>query len=190
MYPCARPLALLDCDWKKPNWSRHLAIAKTEHPWLCAVPDIESASQLPDALVKSQEIAAHCERILIIPKALSIIHSIPAEIGGRPIVLGYSVPTSYGGTSVPLWEFGRRPVHLLGGSPRAQKELCRYLNVVSLDGNVAWNLARRGIFYGQNGTSPKRNTLLRSDGKRFAGDGPYEALRRSLQNLRLFFSII
>lgn len=36
--------------------------------------------------------------------------------------------------TMPAWEFGRRPVHLLGGSPHAQMEMRHYMNVVSADG--------------------------------------------------------
>ena len=49
------------------------------------------------------------------PYAFGGIARVPEQIGGKAVRLGYSVPTKFGGTEVPLWEFGQRPVHLLGG---------------------------------------------------------------------------
>lgn len=180
-------MMLLDIDYKAPDWVRHLAVAQREHPWLAAVPDVMSEAQLPEALGQAEEMAPHCERVLMIPKA-PVVDGIPERVGGVPVVLGYSVPTSYGGCDLMLWEFGRRPVHLLGGSPRAQRELTRYLYVVSADGNMVWNEARKGRVYDRRGVS-SGNTLRALDGERWSGDGPYEALRRSLINLREFWGL-
>ena len=58
-------------------------------------------------------------------------------------MLGYSVPTRYGGTEVASWEFAGWPVHLLGGSPHTQMGLAHYLNVVSADGNYHQLMASR-----------------------------------------------
>jgi hypothetical protein len=49
-------------------------------------------------------------------------------------LLGFSVPTKYGGTAIPMTAF-RRPVHLLGGRPDVQRRLGSVLPVVSLDCN-------------------------------------------------------
>jgi hypothetical protein len=185
LYPCCRPLTLLDIDWKKPDWKRHLAVARQERPWLVAVPDVERLEQVPAVLAHAEEIAPHCDRILVIPKAEGVIESLPREIGGKLVVLGYSVPTKYGGTSLWLGDFTGWPVHLLGGSPRKQRQLCDYLHVVSTDGNMAWKIAGRCASYNEKGASGASNT--RTHGKRLEGHGPYEALKRSLTNLVTFW---
>ena len=48
------------------------------------------------------------------------------------------------GTNIKCNWFGDRPIHLLGGSPNAQADYAKHLNVVSLDANYAMNLARHG----------------------------------------------
>jgi len=48
--------------------------------------------------------------------------------------LGYSVPTRYGGTTLPPEVF-RRPVHLLGGRPDVQRRLADRMHVISIDCN-------------------------------------------------------
>lgn len=181
-----RPLYLLDIDWKRPDWARHLRVARAERPALAAAQDVERADQLVGALAQAEELAEWCGAVMVIPKAFEVADRIPGHVGGKPVILGYSVPTRYGGTSVPLWEFGRRPVHLLGGSPRAQRALCSYLNVQSADGNMTWKLAQRGLVYNRRGVA-SGNSLVTLDGCQWDGDMPYEALRRSLLNLREFW---
>jgi len=75
------------------------------------------------------------EAVIIIPKVIGGIARLPEIINGKQVRLGFSVPTSHGSTPVPTWEFGGRPVHLLGGSPKGQIKLTQYLNVASADGN-------------------------------------------------------
>ena len=182
------PVALLDSHWEmgKVDWPRHLKTAAEVRPWLATVPDTMTEEQLPLTLAQAEELSPHCEQVLIVPKAPGLIERIPREIKGKRVVLGYSVPTSYGGTELPLWDFAGWPVHLLGGSAREQCELCGYLNVVSADGNVAWFLARRGIVVTDGGVGGK--TVRQMDGQRWAGEhGHLEALRRSFVNLRRFW---
>jgi hypothetical protein len=183
IYDEARPLALLDIHWTRYDWRSHLAVASAEHPWMAAVPDLESHAHLRQCMEQAEDLAPHCTRLMLIPKAYDAIDLIPEVVGGTSVVLGYSVPTTYGGTSVPLWEFGQRPVHLLGGSPRAQKAVARYLNVVSLDGNMAWKIASRFTrSYAADGSHGGQ------DGQSIESGAPMEALRKSLMNLREFWA--
>lgn len=181
------PVALLDCDWQAPDWPRHLDTAARVRPLLAVVPDVLDESDTDRALRQAEELARHAAAVMIVPKAEGVISRLPRDVGGKPVVLGYSVPTSYGGTELGLWSFGGWPVHLLGGNPRRQAELCGYLDVVSADGNLSWRLARRGVVVEENGTAGK--TLRQADGDRWPhGDAPLEALRRSLVNLRRFWT--
>lgn len=183
------PVSLLDSHWEadRVDWPRHLAVAAEVRPWLATVPDTMSLAELGRTLSQAEEIARFAVP-LIVPKCSGLVDLLPDAVGGKPIVLGYSVPTGYGGTEVPCWEFSGRPVHLLGGSARAQAELCGYLDVVSADGNTAWLLARRGIVI-DAGTGLGGKTIRQEDGKKWAGKGAHlEALTRSMGRLRQFWS--
>jgi len=181
------PVALLDCHWEQPDWQRHLDVAATVKPMLATVPDVLSLDQLPDTLRQAKLLAPLCSALLIVPKCADLIPLLPREIDGKLVVLGYSIPTGYGGTPLPLWEFKGWPTHLLGGSARDQLDLCGYLNVISCDGNVAWRLARRGIIVTEHGIGGP--SILEADGQRWpAEDAHLECLRRSLVNLKKFWN--
>jgi hypothetical protein len=92
---------------------------------------------------------------------------------------------------VPVWEFGNRPVHLLGGSPHEQWRLTNYLNVVSVDGNMCQMMATRHSAFYDPLKQTKRGhwpSLRDFDGDKW-GDGsknanaPYEAFERSCRNI-------
>lgn len=182
------PVALLDSHWQaaKVDWPRHVAVAARLRPLLATVPDTMSTAEVDRTLRQAEQLAPHCATLLVVPKAADIILQIPRQIAGVPIILGYSVPTSYGGSELPLWDYLGWPIHLLGGNARRQLDCCRYLHVVSADGNLAWRLARRGIVITPSGRAGQ--TLRQADGQRFCGPAHLESLRRSLLNLRQFWS--
>lgn len=119
----------------------YIAALAKHRPRLATVTDWVAWKQLPEVLEWAEEAAPHIETVIIIPKVIGGIAHLPHIIGGKPVRLGYSVPTAHGGTEVPAWEFGGWPVHLLGGSPYSQMALAHYLNVVSSDGNMAQKMA-------------------------------------------------
>jgi hypothetical protein len=174
--------------------------ALAEHrPHQATVLDLEREEQFNEVMDWAEEAAQYVERVVIIPKVFDIIPRIPERVGGADVVLGYSVPTRYAGTEVPVWEFGRRPVHLLGGSPRAQMQLMHYLNVVSADGNYAQKMATRYCQFWMPGTARYAKnrwwpTLREAAGGQLWGDGsdtagaPYEAFRRSCENIMIAWS--
>lgn len=178
VYAAHRPLYLLDIHWVDYDWLRHLAKAKAERPALTAVPDILRKSDLAGVLAMAEEVAPFTNAVLIIPKTMCI-WKIPKTIGGTPVVLGYSVPTRYGGTYVPVKHFGGRPVHLLGGTPIGQLALAKqFPNLVSADGNMAQKMAHWGVAF---------NARLHGVKDWEAHDGhpgvPLRALVHSLQNI-------
>lgn len=184
------PVYFADQDWKRPNRAAYMAALKLYQPIMATVLDLEREEQLPEVLGWAEEAAQYVEQVLIIPKVFSIIPCLPQRIGGADVVLAYSVPTKFSGTQVPVWEFVRRPVHLLGGSPQAQMYLTRYLNVVSCDGNYAHKMAVRYCQYWVPGTARYASnrwwpTLREANGgtKWGGGDAPYEAFRRSCENI-------
>lgn len=136
------PPHFADQDWKKPNREKYMAALTQHQPNVATVLDLETESQFDEVMAWADEAAGIVsEAVIVIPKAMSIIDRLPHTIQGKQVRLGYSVPTKYGGTCVPVWEFGRRPVHLLGGSPNEQLKLKSYLNVQSADGNYAAKIA-------------------------------------------------
>ena len=183
------PLWFADQAYHAPDRAAYMAALAGHRPRLATVLDLEREEQLPAVLDWAEEAAQHAGRVAIIPKCYGIIPALPRRIGSADIVLGYSVPSSYGGTAVPCWEFAGWPVHLLGGSPRAQMWTWRHLagmcDVASADGNYAQRLATHqcqtwvpGTAHGaKNRWAP---TLAELDGRRWPGDNaPAEAFRRS-----------
>jgi hypothetical protein len=184
------PVALVDSHWLpgKVVWPRHLGVVAQWQPWLATVPDTLDLSDLDRTIRQAEEIVSASPHTmpLVIPKCPGLIERLPRTVNGQPLILGYSVPTSYGGTELGLWDFTGWPVHLLGGNTRTQLELCGYLSVVSADGNLPWRLARRGVVITTQGVAGK--TLRELDGQRRAENGAHlESLRRSLLNLRPYW---
>lgn len=131
-----------DQNWRKPDRVKYMAALKQYRPRMATVLDWEHEGQADEVMAWAEEAAQYVNTVIIIPKVFGTIPRIPDTVRGKPVRLGYSVPTRFAGTEVPVWEFGRRPVHLLGGSPQRQLALAKYLNVVSIDGNYAAKLAR------------------------------------------------
>ena len=145
---------------------------------------------MPEVFGWAEEASQYVERVVIIPKAFGIIPHIPERVGNADVVLGYSVPTRYGGTQVPVWEFGSRPVHLLGGSPHVQMRLVHYLNVVSADGNMHLLMAVRHCQFWVAGTARYASNRWWPTIREVNGGEPvdgadliYEAFRRSCENI-------
>jgi hypothetical protein len=185
----------VDQDWRNPDLEKYEAAVAKHSPRLATVLDWERWEQLSEVLAWAETIAVYSETVIIIPKVLGGIERLPRRVGGRPVRLGYSVPTRFGGTTVPIGEFGGWPVHLLGGSPIQQRRLFKYLNVASLDGNYHNSMATRynQFFVADGSATYARNrfwpTLKEASGGERWGDGsdtagaPYEAFRRSCQNI-------
>ena len=136
------PIEFADLDPNNiPPKAAYLSALAEHKPRMATVMDWERWDQLPEVLAWAEEAAAYIETVIVIPKVIGGIASLPRIIGGKGVRLGYSVPTAHGGTAVPIWEFGGWPVHLLGGSPHQQRQLAYYLEVISVDGNMAHKMA-------------------------------------------------
>lgn len=225
------PPEFADQNWKKTKCSAHkeqvpvrscrpCAEARARHkdvylmglaehrPRLATVLDLEAGWLLDEVLQWAHEASRYVsEAILLIPKYNGAIEQLPRFINGLPVRLAYSVPTRYGGTAVPLWDFDGWDVHLLGGSPEEQMALVggyrrlratttnqrhifrARLNVASADGNYAQKMANERCQFWQPGNAWYASnrywpTLLEADGRRWGdgsdkADAPSEAFRRS-----------
>lgn len=179
------PIYFADQDWRSPDRAGYMAAIGRHRPEMAVVLDYEHPDQRDEVLSWAEEAAQYVRRVVIVPKVPGTLGTIPGKIGRAEVVLGYSVPTSYGASPVPTWEFGRRPAHLLGGSPQRQMELAGYLNVVSADGNMPAQQARRCRFWSPTRTRKGRWARLSEVGDTGRGDGAdLRAFRLSLANIR------
>ena len=136
------PPQFADQDWKRPDFDGYMKALERHRPRMATVLDWERDDQLPDVLRWAEAAAQFVtETVIIIPKVAGGIPRLPRSIGGKAVRLGYSVPTKFGATGIPAWEFQGWPVHLLGGSPHRQHDLARYMDVRSVDGNYAQKMA-------------------------------------------------
>ncbi len=155
-------------------------------PSLATVLDWEEPEQLAEVLSWADEAARYVtEAVLVIPKVPGLVGEIPRIVGGKPVWLAYSVPTSYGGSPLGLWEYAGWPVHLLGGSPQKQREVWSYLrgicDVRSLDGNMAKKQAVSRCLYWTRDTTEKGH--WQNISRAVTMDAPDECLRRTLVNV-------
>lgn len=186
------PLYFADQDWRRPDRAAYMRALAQHRPVMATVLDWERDDQLPDVLAWAEEAAQHVgESVVVVPKVVGGVGRLPRRIGGRRIVLGYSVPTRFGGTDVPAWELAGWPVHLLGGPPQRQLVVYAHLRgvceVLSADGNYAQKMAVR---WGQFWVNPpdRRYRMARWPRLSECGDArregvPAEAFRRSCAHI-------
>lgn len=177
--PCTtyQKVYFADQNWKKPNLEKYLNAIIMHKPSMATVLDYDYNVTLDDVLMWAEEISPYVDKIVIIPKVPGTISHIPTSINGKPVRIGYSVPTKYGATDVPIWEFGEREIHLLGGSPVNQLKISRYLNVKSADGNYLQKIAHWGCFF-----DGKRSYKKQSDYEYIEKDLPYIVFEKSVKN--------
>lgn len=188
------PPAFADQNWKKPNREKYLAALDKHRPRIASVLDLEREDQFDEVLAWAHEVSLLVtEAVIIIPKVMGIITKLPREINGKSVRLGYSVPTKYGGTQVPAWEFVDWPIHALGSSPQKQAEVFQYLNVVSVDGNYAQKMATQyNQFFVPGVSTQSQNRWWPRLDDHYAGgikqDAPYMAFELSCMNIKAFFA--
>lgn len=190
-----------DQDFKRPRYVGYIKSLKKYRPHLASVLDIMEWRRLDEYLMRAEEVSQYCSEVMLIPKLSGVIKELPREIYGKKVRLGYSVPTRFGGTDVPIDEFKDWPVHLLGGSPLKQLELAEKMNVVSCDGNYAQLMSRYCQFFIPDGSATYAKnrwwpTLKEANNGKKWGDGtsiadaPYEAFRRSCNNIMMMWNLL
>ena len=168
-----------DQQWKYPDRAAYMRALAKHRPEVATVLDWADEAQWSEVWSWAVEAAQYVRQVVIIPKVPGLVATVPWRVGGADVVLGFSVPTSYGGTTCGLWEFGRRPVHLLGGSPHRQMELARYLNVISTDGNMAHQQAHHCRFWSPTRTLKGHWVQLAEAGDVRHAGANLESFRRS-----------
>lgn len=182
------PVYFADQNWKRPDRQKYMNALEKHRPHIATVLDLERHEQLGEVLSWAEEAAQWAKVVIIIPKCFGIISQLPRRVGNAEVRLGYSVPTTHGGTEVPVWDFQGWPVHLLGGSPNAQMRMTHYFKVASVDGNMANKMAISRMHFWVNGNARYARdrywpTLKEADGTIWGKDAPYEAFRRSCENI-------
>lgn len=126
-------LGFLDIDWRAYSFRRHLDAAKKTRPFLTVARDIENQERLAQTLDEAQELLQYAQHVVVVPKDPRLEKDLEQRIPPN-YILGFSVPTRYGGTTIRPQAFQRR-VHLLGGRPDVQRKFATSLNVFSIDCN-------------------------------------------------------
>jgi hypothetical protein len=126
-------LGFLDIEWSRYDFRRHLEAASLTRPMMTVARDVEERRDLKRILDQAYRLLEYVRYVIVVPKDLlleqRLSKSIPAEF-----LLGFSVPTRYGGTNLSPHAF-KRPVHLLGGRPDIQRSLATVMQVFSIDAN-------------------------------------------------------
>lgn len=160
----------LDFDFKHPDLDKHLELCENLTPKYACAPDIFRESELDSTLDYANELKRYSENVIIIPKCACI------DRIEKSWIIGYSVPTQYGGAEgFTTWDLHDHRVHLLGGSPGKQlfyKKLIR--NIVSFDGNSYIKIARQSHQYWSNNT-PHWKTCTNAS--------THELITRSIHNI-------
>jgi uncharacterized protein DUF6610 len=162
-------VGLIDVDWNDYSFARHLDAVRAVNPLITVARDFEHTAQFPELLEQVEKLREHCRFVVIVPKTRAF-GAVRHWFTGDFHLLGYSMPTGYGKTTLPRREFGERPVHLLGGRPIAQFEMSRHLNVFSLDCNSITIDAGFGKFFDGSGfRKHRRGGFLRCVASSLAG---------------------
>lgn len=135
----------LDMDWNNPDPEGLLAAAKSHRPRYVVAGDYlreeDNTERVND---RARRLREYADNVIVVPKSPGDFAHVPEWC-----VVGYSVPTEYGGTDIPLREYLSLPnqIHVLGGTPHRQFDVVSQLwldNVCSIDGNSIHKAATIG----------------------------------------------
>lgn len=152
-------IGLMDNEWHEYDHAAHVAAVAETKPKYATVRDVMTREQceragvefypLEQILDMAAEVAEHADHVIVIPK-YDCLDKIPEKY-----VIGFSVPTSYGGTPMPASALRGRRVHLLGGSWKNQRSYLDILgeDVVSLDNNHLLRISGFGNFVFRDGSA-------------------------------------
>jgi hypothetical protein len=188
-YQKSHKVQFIDQDYFNYDHASHTEAVKKHKPKYCTVRDIMTKHQCEEAGIKyydfdtilawAEELERYAENVIVIPK-YDCIKDIPERF-----VLGYSVPTSHGGTPLPIELFKGRRVHLLGGSPNKQIAYWQRIpdDVVSIDNNYILKMANFGQAWFPDGTAKSVSEM----GFGLVTNPLYIALVASLGNMAAVF---
>ena len=156
----------VDNHYKEYNHQMHLDVVMRFKPKYATTRDmieerecVKLGIQYYDAdqiLSWADELAEHCEHVIIIPKSPGYIRLIPDRF-----IIGYSIPTRYGGSHFPIELITNHRIHLLGGSWKKQLYYLHKMReqICSVDNNYIHHQARHGCFINPEGESFQLNAV-------------------------------
>jgi hypothetical protein len=126
-------LGFLDIDWSRYDFRRHLEAVILTRPVMTVARDVEDKRDLRRIIDQAYRLLEFAQYVVVVPKDPLLENRLSSSIP-NVFLLGYSVPTRYGGTTISPSAF-TRPVHLLGGRPDVQRKLAERMPVFSIDAN-------------------------------------------------------
>jgi len=141
----------VDNDFKNPNFDELFDAVKLLSPEYAVLPDVMGDITLDDVLEWGSQLEDYGTNPIVVPKGDCEVKDIPMDW-----VVGYSVPSGYGSTEIPIEDCAGHQVHLLGGSHRNQIKIAdeaqEYgVEVISVDGNAF----AKGASYGNLVNDPE-----------------------------------
>lgn len=92
-------LGFLDIDWRRYDFARHLETTRITRPLMTVARDIENHRDLRRTIDQAFRLLEFARYVVVVPKdpllESRLNEAIPAEF-----LLGFSVPTRYGGTKL------------------------------------------------------------------------------------------
>lgn len=167
----------LDMDWNSPDPDKLIQAAQEHRPKYVVAGDYLRDEDNADRVnSRARTLRNYADNVIVVPKSPGDFEHVP-----KWCVVGYSVPTDYGGTDIPLREYLTLPnqIHILGGTPHRQFGIVSSLwldNVCSIDGNSIHKAATIGAKAWYAATPHWRKV----DGD----DAVERAYRTSVDNLR------
>jgi hypothetical protein len=129
-------LDLVDNNFKDPDTQRLSSIVKKTGAEFVVLPDVYAVCELDQIIEYGKQLVSDFDVTpIIVPKCSIDESTIPPSW-----IIGFSVPSGYGETDIPVTEWTDHRVHLLGGSPRNQIQYANVavdagVDVFSVDGN-------------------------------------------------------
>jgi hypothetical protein len=174
-----KKIGLIDIDWKNYNYKFHLKIVKKIKPFMTVARDVIDYTQLDQIIKEAKILEKYCSKIIIVPKDKVLKDYIDDILGlSNKFILGYSVPTKYGKTDIPIKYF-KGPVHLLGGRPTFQKKLSKKLDVFSFDCNSFTIDAQFGKYF-----DGKKYVKLKNSKYDFCIENSIEGINKLWENYK------
>jgi hypothetical protein len=153
-------IEFVDNNFEDPSYERLVDIIERTDPAYAVLPDVYDTDDCDDVIAFGHRIHdGYDVTPVVVPKTEFDFTRLPGNW-----ILGFSVPSGYGETDVPIASFTTHPVHLLGGSHRNQLKFANRavehgVELFSVDGNAF----AKGASYGNLVNTPMM-TLSKSGG--------------------------
>jgi hypothetical protein len=167
----------LDMEWEDPDPDHLIDAAERHRPKYAVAGDyLRDQDNAAAVHERADRLREFVENVIVVPKSPGDLDRVPEWC-----VVGYSVPTEYGGTDIPLRAYRdiTQPIHVLGGTPHRQLEVAGRLwldSICSMDGNSIHKAATIGA----KAWHPTVPRWRKVDGE----DAVERAYRKSVDNLR------